>query len=190
VIARLLSAAVPGDATEREHLTAMWELARLPSCCARDHWDPGHFTASAFVLSPDAQRLALVHHGKLKRWLQPGGHVEPSDADLLAAARREVGEEIGLVDLELLAPAPFDLDVHVIPARGDQPEHRHFDVRFLFRSRSLALRAGSDALDARWVPLTEVHEHESDASVMRAVARITAQQGDHRVVQDAVRREG
>lgn len=193
MIARLLATARPEDADERAHLAAMWSLARNPRCRERDLWDPGHFTASAFVLSPDARSIALIHHRKLGIWCQPGGHLEPDDVDLQGAARREVAEEIGLGELELLGPAPFDLDVHVIPARPDQPAHRHFDVRFLFRAPHDGLAASEEVRDARWVALTEVSgrgTYATDASVLRAVRKVLAQQGDHRVVQQAVRREG
>lgn len=149
----------------------MLALAAHDDCRSRSHFVPGHFTASSFVLAPD-DALLLIYHSKLERWLQPGGHVDPTDIDLEAAARRELREEAGLVDVELLTPAPFDLDVHTIPARKSEPEHAHFDVRFLFRAPSRDIQAGSDALDARWVPLHAVREVESDASVMRAVRKL------------------
>jgi 8-oxo-dGTP pyrophosphatase MutT (NUDIX family) len=148
----------------------MHELARVgPRALERSHWVPGHFTASAFVLSPDSCELLLIYHGKLSRWLQPGGHFDAADASPEAAARREVREETGLDDLELARPGLFDVDIHPIPARREDPEHEHFDLRFLFRARSRALVAGDDAHAAKWVRLSEI---ESDASVMRAVAKI------------------
>lgn len=172
------AAFVPHDDLERAHRDALVELATRAGATLRSHFEPGHFTASAFVLSPDGEALLLIEHSKLKRWLQPGGHVDPTDRDLEAAARREVAEETGLTDLELLGPAPFDLDVHVIPERRkpgrEEPEHRHFDVRYLFRARTREVRAGSDALAARWVPLAEVPSVESDESVWRAVRKLTA----------------
>lgn len=180
----LLDAVTPADPTETGHLDAMRALARHPDCGSRHHYDPGHFTASAFVLDPSRTALLLIHHSKLHRWLQPGGHVDPDDPDLLAAARREVAEEVGLTDLEVCAPQPFDVDVHVIPARparpgrAGEPEHRHFDVRFLFQSPTRAVQAGSDALAARWVDLDAVHTVESDASVLRAVYKLRARQVD------------
>ncbi len=124
----------------------------------RDRFDPGHFTASAFVLAPDGNALLEVHHVKLGRWLQPGGHVEPGDESLAAAARREVLEETGLGDLapEPGAPEPFDLDIHPIPAHRAEPAHLHFDVRFLFRSGSVEARAGPEARAIRWTPLDQV----------------------------------
>jgi 8-oxo-dGTP pyrophosphatase MutT (NUDIX family) len=141
------------------------------SCFSRNHFVPGHFTASAFILSPSREELLLILHAKLGLWLQPGGHVEDSDEDLLAAARREAAEEVGLDDLQLLSPGIFDIDIHDIPA-GREPAHQHFDVRFLFSSASRRLVPASDARDARWVLFDEVAQHHSDDSVMRALRSI------------------
>ncbi len=93
---------------------------------------------------------------------------------MLSAARREVQEECSLSaeDLELLLEQPFDIDIHQIPERKDEPAHEHFDLRFLFRCRSLDARAGDEVLDLRYVPLDKISELESDASVMRAVVRL------------------
>lgn len=137
---------------------------------ARDHWEPGHFTASAFILAPEGGALLLIFHEKLGRWLQPGGHFEPEDADLHAAVAREVAEETGLVELDALGL--FDLDVHYIPARRADPGHRHFDARVLLRARTREVRAATDALDARWVRFDEVASVGTDESVMRAVRKL------------------
>lgn len=149
----------------------MLQLAEAPDPFARDHWVPGHFTASAFVLSPEGDDLLLIFHEKFRRWLQPGGHVEPEDTDLAAAACREVHEETGLGEVDVLDPT-FDLDIHDIPARKGDPVHQHFDVRVLLRARSRAASAGSDALAARWVPLDDVSSIETDESVLRAVRKL------------------
>lgn len=133
---------------------------------------PGHFTASAFILSPDERELLLILHAKLGLWLQPGGHVDAGDADVLAAARREIAEEVGLAEVDLVTPGIFDVDVHDIPALKGDPPHAHFDVRFLFRARDKNAQAASDAEAARWVALEEVAAVQSDASVMRAVRQL------------------
>jgi len=139
---------------------------------SRSSYGPGHFTASAFITSPARDAVLLILHGKLGLWLQPGGHVEPGDNDILAAARREVLEEVGLNNLPLAHAGVFDLDVHVIPAHGNFPAHEHFDVRFLLVAASDSGHAGSDARDARWVPLSELPRMHTDESVMRAVRKL------------------
>ncbi len=160
------------DVAELVHRQGMLQLlARAGDPFARDHMVPGHLTASAFVVTPDFGQLLLIFHGKLRRWLQPGGHFEPADEDCVAAARREVAEETGLDDVQLVR-ALFDLDVHAIPAIKADPAHLHFDVRSLFVAAQRGGVAASDALGLRWVPLDEVNALESDASVMRAVRRL------------------
>ncbi len=169
----LLQTHLPADPAEAAHRSAMLTLCEVAGDPSdRHHFQPGHFTASAFVLHPDGGRLLLIWHTKLQRWLQPGGHIDATDPDVFAAARREVAEEAGLTALEPVGDGLFDLDVHVIPARGAEPEHRHFDVRLLFRALDETLRPGSDAGDARWVPLEAIDAELSDASVLRAVWKI------------------
>lgn len=170
---RLLTHLSPADAREAEHRDALLALCDAPGDpFARDHWQPGHFTASAFVLSPDGTELLLIFHEKLRRWLQPGGHVEPGDADVVAAAIREVAEETGIVGATAVGEGLFDVDVHVIPARKGDPEHRHFDARILLRAPTRTFAAASDAEAGRWVRLEDVATVETDESVMRAVRKM------------------
>jgi 8-oxo-dGTP pyrophosphatase MutT (NUDIX family) len=117
-----------------------------------------HFTASAFVVDEDCTRMCLVAHMKLGRLLQPGGHVEPTDLSLEAAALREAREETALeLQFHPTAPRPFDLDVHEIPARPGERAHYHLDVRYLLVGRG-ELCEGAD-----WFDL----DHEVEPSVRR-----------------------
>jgi 8-oxo-dGTP pyrophosphatase MutT (NUDIX family) len=176
---RLLRAYRPADALDERHLRALVELARgQGDCFSRVHFEPGHVTASAFVLDPSRERLALIFHKKLARWLQPGGHVESSDRDLESAARREVLEETGLDSLAPIERGAFDVDVHEIPARHDEPRHRHFDLRFAFTATSDDARPACDEVSGfRWVALSAFEGEpsiETDESVLRAVRKLRA----------------
>jgi 8-oxo-dGTP pyrophosphatase MutT (NUDIX family) len=139
---------------------------------SRLQFDPGHFTASAFVLCPEGTKVLLVHHAKLGRWLQPGGHVESGDVSLFAAAQREAVEETGVRGLTPLAPGIFDVDIHAIPPSAREESHAHFDVRYAFQARTLELTVSSEVQAARWVELGAVLELNPDESVIRCVERL------------------
>lgn len=167
----------PVDATEAGFVSRMIQLSRAEAACEREHFDPGHFTASAFVLSPDQRDVVLIHHKKLGIWVQPGGHVEATDVDLMSAAQREVLEEVGLGELELLrgdASPLFDVDIHLIPARKTDPAHEHFDVRFAFTAKTRDLVHSEEVADLRWVPLAEIETLATDDSVLRAARKLRA----------------
>lgn len=138
----------------------------------------GHLTASAWVLDRSRTRAALIHHRKLDKWLQPGGHVEDDDASWRAAAMREVTEEIGVNRFLPFAggDALFDVDVHAIPERGAEPAHFHYDLRFLFvadvdatQAPDLQLNA-DEAHDCRWFALTDLrNDRQIDSSLRRMI---------------------
>lgn len=175
-----LRADVP-ESWDLAHLEQMLALASSPQpALSRDYFDPGHFTASAFVVDHDWRKLLLIRHEKLGMWLQPGGHVEPTDRDIVSAASRELEEEAGLYDVTIRAPL-FDIDVHEIPSIGSNPAHLHHDIRVLFQAGAgLEPAPSSEVGDARWFPLDSVAETRgplrdglgTDASVRRVAVRL------------------
>jgi 8-oxo-dGTP pyrophosphatase MutT (NUDIX family) len=90
---------------------------------------------------------------------------------LEAAARREVAEEVGL-SLTGPAAAVFDLDIHDIPARKDEPAHQHFDVRFCLQSPTRDFAASDEVADARWVALADIARLTADESVLRPARKL------------------
>jgi 8-oxo-dGTP pyrophosphatase MutT (NUDIX family) len=140
----------------------------------------GHVTASGFVLSPDGKKLAVVRHKFLERYLQPGGHVEESDENVLAAALREIREETGIRSCRYLPfdsdhLLPIDIDTHEIPANPKkcEPKHFHHDFRFLFRAESEVDPKGERDGEAPWIwrPLEEAIEDETFKSVIPKLKR-------------------
>ncbi|MBT8213006.1 MAG: NUDIX hydrolase [Acidimicrobiia bacterium] len=156
---------------ERDVHASMAALVDHPSDpTSRTTFDPGHFTASAFVLSPDRDAVLLVHHRKLNRWLQPGGHIDPGDENALAAARREVLEETGL-RADVLFEDVFDIDIHAYPA-GREPGHLHFDLRFLLGADTSDVPGSSEIDGWRWVRFDEIAAVDADPSLTRPFAKV------------------
>jgi 8-oxo-dGTP pyrophosphatase MutT (NUDIX family) len=117
----------------------------------------GHITSQAFVYHRGRNAIALMHHKKLDIWIGQGGHVEPGDDDFIATARREAEEEAGFRDLRLIQDTPIDLDIHGFPAKGDQPDHIHYDIRWLFETDDDALRLNEgEGLRIEWVPVADL----------------------------------
>jgi 8-oxo-dGTP pyrophosphatase MutT (NUDIX family) len=129
----------------------------------------GHFTGSAWLVDAAGTRVLLTHHRKLGRWLQLGGHAD-GDADLAAVALKEAQEESGLADL-VVEPAIFDLDRHAIPARGEEPQHWHYDVRFVVRvTGSEAFAVGEESLDLAWRSVDEIEADPAADESLRRMA--------------------
>lgn len=155
----LLADHEPADAKERADLAVMRQSAKVLQAPFSPEQEGAHFTGSALVVDPRGARVCLIHHRKLGRWLQPGGHAEPTDeGDLKRTALREAHEETGLtVALHPTAPSPLDVDVHAIPARNEKPGHLHLDVRFLLVARDPEALVAQEAetLGARWFSFSE-----------------------------------
>lgn len=147
-------------------VTRFRELVTAHEDCFERTCLPGHITGSAWLVDDTGSRVLLTHHRKLDRWLQLGGHSD-GEPDTLAAARREAEEESGL-KVEALDDVPLDLDVHEIPARGTEPRHDHYDVRFVFRVVGSADFVVSDeSHDLAWVPIDELTSYTDEESVLR-----------------------
>jgi len=152
-----------------DHDDAMWR-----EC------SPSHVTASALVLDPAARRVLLTFHRKVGRWLQTGGHCEPGDLTLAAAALREATEESGIIGLELL-DRPARLDRHPVRCRGPaEPDCEHLDVQFVALAPPGSRESRSEeSVDLRWWPVGGLPAGV-DGSVRALVACALALTGEAR----------
>lgn len=143
-------------------------VAAQPRCFERA-LEVGHVTGSAWILDAAGARVLLTHHAKLDIWVQPGGHCD-GEPDVAAVARKEAEEETGLLCLERVDTAIFDLDIHPIPARGAVAGHEHFDVRFAFRvpvGASEVFVVTAESHDLAWVRLDELERYTRERSMLR-----------------------
>lgn len=166
----LLENYVTSFGEEEKFISSFLSLLQHKDCFERTHL-PGHLTGSAWILNADKTKVVLVHHGKLNRWMQPGGHAD-GDENIFAVAMREGNEETGLMQLEGKEKI-FDIDIHTIPARKDFPEHLHYDVRFLFTADEREpIVVSEESHDVKWVALAELEKYSQERSVLRMAEKI------------------
>jgi 8-oxo-dGTP pyrophosphatase MutT (NUDIX family) len=174
------------DEKEAQDVRRIIEMARLHPNIFSPLCEVGHITGSALIVHPPTRRVLLNHHRKFDRWMQFGGHMDNDLAPHITALR-EAREESGLSDVWLLpsdlrglkdpgglgtAPRPFDVDIHVVPQRGDRPEHLHLDLRYLVTTDAPdAISTSDESLDVRWFRLDELDALNLEPGVWRMIRK-------------------
>ncbi|MFU8849642.1 NUDIX hydrolase [Micromonospora sp. SL1-18] len=157
----------PAAAAARDRTLEL--LAAGPVAMGRAH-RAGHLTASALVLDATGERVLLCLHGKLRKWVQLGGHCEPGDRTLAAAALREATEESGIAGLTV-DQEPIDVDIHPVGCQGGS---LHYDVRFtVFAPPGAVERVSDESEKLGWFPpdrLPEPLAHATEQLVAPALA--------------------
>ena len=142
----------PDPGQERLRVELLAHCAEHPDAMAKQG-PPAHLTASALVLNRSLDKVLLTLHAKAGLWLQFGGHFEPGDESVLAAATREAREESGITDLEL-HPELAHLDRHALLASGFGRCSEHLDLRYVGVTDDEDGYAVSDeSLDVAWWPV-------------------------------------
>lgn len=172
-----LSGYEPADSIEAFNVAAVVNLLTISADpFSRGQFDPGHITASCYIVDPGG-RLLLHHHRRLDRWLQMGGHVESSELTF-EAALREGREESGLADL-MLDGGILDVDVHAIPASKGDPLHHHFDVRYIARTSapdSVSMHP-DESNDLAWVTLARAEQLMNAPESTRVIRKLGVWRG-------------
>jgi len=117
------------------------------------NWGP-NYTADPIVMTKTAQpRVLLIKRGDTGAWALPGGFVDPTDADVATAARRELAEEAGL----LLESDAIEVYTGVV---GDRRTTAHAwaetGAYLLQLDRQVPVAGMDDATDAKWVRLDQL----------------------------------
>ena len=147
------------------------EFLKTDNCFSKDNQN-GHFTGSAWIISPDKSQILMTHHRKLGMWLQLGGHCD-GETDLLKVALREAKEESGIKFFNVLSNEIFDIDIHQIPRSKNDVAHKHYDVRFLFEAdpENSEIIISEESYDVSWVPINEVPMLNPEVSICRMLKK-------------------
>ncbi|MFT5368200.1 MAG: 8-oxo-dGTP pyrophosphatase MutT (NUDIX family) [Candidatus Latescibacterota bacterium] len=142
-------------------------FVKANSDCFERSLQIGHVTGSAWVVNRERTHTLLTHHKKLNKWLQLGGHAD-GDVDVLRVAKREVAEESGITDVVQVGDGIFDVDIHLIPERKNEPEHYHYDVRYALQVTGDEDYVVSDeSHDLAWLEIDRLSERTQEESMLR-----------------------
>ena len=132
-------------------------VADAPHAALQRDGGPEHVTGSCFVFTPDLAQVLLCFHRKGQFWVQLGGHIEPADTSVAAAAYREAAEECGIDDL-IPVGALLDVDRHGLG--GGFRCSAHWDVGFAAIARPEAAPvASAESEDVAWWPVTDLPQN-------------------------------
>ena len=147
----LLKAYQPSCQKELVYKQSMLDLISACEDCFLRSCRVGHFTASAFLLNQQKTHVLLMHHTKLDKWMQLGGHCD-GDSDVLAVAIKEAQEESGINEIVPLNSEIFDIDIHLIPANKTNEAHYHFDIRFLLHAhKDDKFHKNHESKELKWI---------------------------------------
>ena len=161
----------PIDEKEKESLKKIKEfLKNSENCFSRTNLK-GHITAGALVIDEDGNVL-LNHHKVLEKWLCFGGHSD-GEENSLNVAKREVMEESGIVDVDDFGGKIFDVDVHIIPENKEknEPEHYHYDIRFLFIVKTKEFKISDESKEIKWVAIKEAKKLVNNQAMIRMLEK-------------------
>ena len=114
----------------------------------------GHITASGLVIHEN--KVLLIFHPYIKRWFQPGGHIDEGEIPVDAAIR-EVYEETGFVcTLDSEFPELIDIDIHEIPANPKKGEGPHLHIDLLYRLKVLRQEKSLEDISCKWFSFDQV----------------------------------
>ena len=132
----------------------------------------GHFTGSAWVVSPKKNKVLLTHHKILNKWLQLGGHAD-GEQNLLNVAIREAKEESGMTKIAVIDEQIFDMDIHRVFGRKNEPSHLHYDVRFIFEAnpKNENIVVSSESFGVEWIPIDKISKLNPEKSIERMIKK-------------------
>lgn len=166
-VARRFVVAGDVDPGAEEHRRAVLEFIDSNTDALHRTNTRGHLTGSAVVFDAAAERVVLLHHRKLRRWLQPGGHAD-GDGNLAGVALREATEETAIDGLRI-DPVAVDVDIHEVET-GRDTAHLHLDVRFIVVAPPGAEVVGNhESTDIAWVAMDDLDAYDPDDGTYRMI---------------------
>jgi 8-oxo-dGTP pyrophosphatase MutT (NUDIX family) len=162
------------DQQEKQMQRDLVQFVKQYNNCFDRELSVGHITGSAWLVNKELSHVFFTHHKKLNQWFQPGGHSD-GNANTLSVAMQEASEESGIEDvyIQALNNNIFDIDIHTIPARKKEPEHLHYDIRFILEAdMNQPLKISDESNEIAWIAIEEIPKYTTETSIMRMLDKM------------------
>ena len=124
-----------------------------------------HFTASAWIVNKNRDKVLLAYHPIYHSWAWLGGHAD-NDTDLLRVCKKEIEEESGVTDLKMLYPTIYSIEILPVAShyrKGEYvPNHLHLNVTYLFEADSDDITVLRE--DAKWIKYSDIAEYSNETA--------------------------
>lgn len=138
----------------------------------------GHLASQGFLFNNDFTKVLLLHHKSLNMWIQPGGHMDPEDSDLVTATEREVLEETGLKECSYLPVdeknpmMPIRVVINDIPSNPKKQEgdHVHIDLAYAFKTANEEINIDpTESNQCKWVSFNEFAQNPRFSQIAQRI---------------------
>lgn len=141
------------------------------------------FTSTVFIVQED--KVLLIFHRKLKKWLPPGGHMDPNEMPFETAIREafeETGLEVELIKQENIwverfnassFPRPYLCLLEEIPEYNGIKAHQHMD--FVYLGKAIGgnlIQNEKETAGIKWFSVEEIENLQSDIDIYEETKQI------------------
>ena len=169
---------IPYDEKEKNDKEVMLEFIKNNQDVLTRNNKIAHFTTSAWIVNKKRDKVLMIYHNIYNSWAWVGGHSD-GDEDLLHVIKKEIEEETGLINVNLLKNGIYGLNIVTVDShikRGNiVNSHLHFDVEYLFEadeSESLRIKEDENS-DVKWVDINKVEEYTTEEKMKPIYRKLT-----------------
>ena len=133
-----------------------------------------HLTVSAWIVSPDYQKVLMAYHNIYQSYAWLGGHLD-GDADIVSVIKKEIQEESGLSEFQLMENQLFSLEVLTVDGHVKNGEyvssHLHLNLTFLCIANPdlpIHIRPSENSQIA-WLEVDKINQSVSEVWFMKHI---------------------
>lgn len=133
-----------------------------------------HLTVSAWIISPDYQKVLMAYHNIYQSYAWLGGHLD-GNADIVSVIKKEIQEESGLSEFQLIENQLFSLEVLTVDGHVKNGEyvssHLHLNLTFLcIANPDLPIHIRpSENSQITWLEVDKINQSVSEVWFMKHI---------------------